>query len=176
LTVFTHPHKTGVTVDKEVMIASRTDSTPITVTEINIATEIIPAHSIGTGGYLVFDFFATRTGSASNVLLLFSLDGVGFYTDTMLIGVDSLQSRFILYANKLTATLKAASPQSVVFSPYYKGLIATQIVIDVDINIDLALTMGAVIFESPDTFTLEGYSIRTFNPSTSKNIISGKAQ
>jgi len=156
------------------MIASKTNSTPITATVIDVATEAIPAHAIGAGGYLVFDFFATRTGSASNILILFSLGGESFYADTMLVGDDNLQSRFILYANKLTATLKTDSGQSVIHSPYFKGPLVTQVLIDVDINVDNDLTIGAVIFQAPDTFTLEGYSIRTFNPSTSKNIISGK--
>ena len=175
MTVFTHPHKTGVQADKEVIIASETSSTPVVATDISIVTELIPAHSIGRGGYLVLDFFATRTGSASNILILFTLgDGQTFYADTMLVGVNSLQSRFILYADKLTSTLKTASGQAVVYTPYYKGLVATQISIDVDINVDNNFTVGAIIFQSPDTFTLEGYSIRTFNPSTSKNIISGR--
>ena len=106
--------------DKEVMIASKTSSTPITVTDINVATEVIPAHSIGRGGYLVFDIFATRTGSASNILLLFGLGaGQSFYADTMLVGTDSLQSRFILYADKLTAKIRLASGQENINTPYY---------------------------------------------------------
>lgn len=175
MAVFTRPHKTGVQVNKEVIIASETNSIPITATTITISTQVVPAHSIGTDGYLVFDFFATRSGSTSNVLILLSLGGQSFYADTMLAGVDSLQTRFILYADKSTTKLKLASAQSIVYSPYYRGVVAAQHSIDVDTEVDNDLTIGAVIFQSPDTFTVEGYSIRAFNPSTSKNIVIGKA-
>jgi hypothetical protein len=175
LTVFTHPHKTGVPVDKEVIIASETGSIPITVTTISMASQVVPAHSIGVGGYLVFDVFGTRTGSASNILLLFSLSGQGFYADTLVVGQNSIQTRFILYADNSTAVLKTASSQTNVRSPYYRGVLAEQTIIGVDTTVDNDFDIGGVIFEAPDTFTLEGYSIRTFNPSTSKNIISGKA-
>lgn len=175
MTVFTRPHRTGVPVDKEVIVASETGSIPITVTTISMAPQVIPAHSIGVGGYLVFDMFGTRTGSASNILLLFSLAGQGFYADTLFVDQNSIQTRFILYADNSTTALKVASSQSNVHSPYYRGVLAEQVVIGVDTTVDNEFDIGGIIFEAPDTFTLEGYSLRTFNPSTSKNIISGKA-
>lgn len=173
MTVFTYPRKTGVQADKEVIIASETGSIPITTTTIPIASQIVPAHSIGVGGYLVFDVFATRTGSASNVLVLFNLGGEGFYANSMVVGVNSLQTRFIMYADDLTPALKMQSTQSsIATTPYFKGPVV-QHRLFVDINVDNTLEIGGIIFSPPDTFTLEGYSIRTFNPSTSKNIVSG---
>jgi hypothetical protein len=173
LAVFTYPHRTGVPVDKEVIIASETGSIPITVTTIAMASQVVPAHSIGVGGYLVFDVFMTRTGSASNVLFLFSLAGEGFYSNSLVIGQNSIQTRFILYADDST-TLKVASTQSNIYSPYDTGVLAAQLSLPVDIEVDNEFAIGGIVFQSPDTFTLEGYSIRTFNPSTSKNIVSGK--
>jgi len=174
LTVFTYPGKTGIPVNKEVIIASGTSSTPVTGTSLNLASHIIPAHSTGLDGYLILDIFVTRTGTASNILILLFLDGLGFYTDTMTTADASLQTRFILYADHSTTTMKEESAQSTHNTPYYKGPFSTPVSIDVDTETDYDLSIGAVVFDTSDSFTLEGYSIRTFNPSNSNTITKGR--
>ena len=172
MTVFTHPHKTGVPVDREVIIASGSSSTPVSVTSLSIVNQVIPAHSIGIDGYLVIDLFSTRTGSADLIILLVGLDGSSLLSKQLVVGATNTQTRLIVYADHSAVEIKMAS-QSFIPTPYYKGFFALKETKPVNIEIDNELSIGAVVFNPSDSVTIEGYCIRTFNPSVSKSIIRG---
>lgn len=174
MTVYTYPDKTGVKIDKEVIIASDSDSALVSATDLSLITKVIPAHSIGINGFLTFDLFSTRTGSANSVIVLVTLNGSTILNRQLGAAQISAQTRFIIYADHSTIEVKTTS-QSFIPKPYYKGFFADKVTIPMNIEADNDLTIGVVVFDPSDTVTIEGYCIRTFNPSLSKNTISGKS-
>lgn len=174
MTVFTYPSKTGVQINKEVIIASGSSSTPVSVTDTNLITHTIPAHSIGIDGYLVIDLLATRTGSASLVIVLVFLNDETIFGGQLSVSDTGLQTRLIVYADHSTTVVKESSNQSIIPTPYYKGTFADQKVTPLGIDVDNEFAIGLVIIDSRDSATLEGYCLRAYNPSVSKSIISGK--
>lgn len=175
MTVFTYPHKTGVPVDREVIIASGSSSISVSVTSLAIVNQVIPAHSIGIDGYLVIDLFFTRTGDTSAIIPLVVLNNSTVFSTQLGTAVNSSQTRLILYADHSSVSLKLSS-QEIISTPYYKGFFAPKETILMNINVDNLLTVGLVILNPDDSATLEGYCIRTFNPSLSRDIISGQFQ
>ena len=172
MTVFTHHHKTGVPVDKEVIIASGSSSTPVSTTTLDVISQTIPAHSIGIDGYLVIDLFSTRAGDTDSIIIFVALNNSTILNKQLNTSATSFQTRLILYADHSAVDMKMPS-QEFIPTPYYKGFAATKEITPMDINVDNLLTIGLVFFNPADRATLEGYCIRAFNPSISKDIISG---
>lgn len=175
MTVFTYPHKTGVPVDREVIIASGSSSASISVTDLSVISQVIPAHSIGIDGYLVVDLFSTRAGDANTILVLVVLNNSTVLNRQLNPSATSFQTRLILYADHSTVDMKLSS-QEFIPKPYYKGFFAPKVTVPMNIEVDNLLTIGLVLFNPSDSAILESYCIRTFNPSISKDIISGQSQ
>ena len=175
MAVFTHPARTGVKANKEIIITSGSSSTPTTSTILNLVTRTVPAHSIGVDGYLVFDISVSRTGSGGIVILLVTLGGFTFANIILGVGATSNQTRFIIYADHSTTAVKIAANQSTIQTPYYKGIFADQYLMPINTEDDNDLIIGLVIISPGDSATLDGYCLRSFNPSTPNAIVSGRA-
>jgi len=164
MSVIIIPGVAGLDASTERMIASDTSSTAITATGGVTAFEhIIPARSIGPNGYIVLDLYMTRTGSNGNISPLLGLDGEAFHTAVMTTTDTSFQTRFYIYADASETAQKLATDMSTIATPYAKGAY-TKESLTVDMTVDTALTLFVVIATAGDSLTVEGYSIRIFNP------------
>ena len=164
MSVIIVPGIAGFDASTERMIASGTSSTAITATGGVTAFEhIIPARSVGPNGYIILDIYVTRTGSNGNINSLLILNGQTFHTNVMTITDTSFQTRFYIYADASETAQKLATDMSTIATPYAKGAY-TKENLTVDMTLDAVLTLFVVIAATGDSLTVEGYSLRMFNP------------
>lgn len=158
------PGIAGVDASTERMIISATSSTEITATGGVIAFEqIIPARSVGLNGYIVLDLYMNRTGSNGDITPLLSLGSESFHTAAMTTLDASFQTRFYIYADDSEAAQKLATDMGIVETPYATGPY-TKVNLTVDMTKDTTLALLVTIAVAGDGLTVEGYSIRLFNP------------
>ena len=158
------PGIAGLDASTERIIASGTSSTAITATGGVIAFEhIIPARSVGLNGYIVLDIYMTRTGSNGAINPFLALGGDVFHTAAMAVADTSFQTRFYIYADASQTAQKLATDMGAIATPYARGAYA-KVNLTADMTVDTTLALSVVIASAGDSLTVEGYSIRIFNP------------
>lgn len=158
------PAVAGVDASTERMIAASTSATSITTTGgVTVFDHIIPAGSVGANGYIVVDIYMTRDGPNGNIIPLLTLGGESFYASPMTVSDISFQTRFYIYADDSETSQKLASDMSITDTPYRKGTL-TKLELTVNMTVDNAINLYAVIASVGDSLIVEGYSIRLFNP------------
>jgi len=164
MSVVITPVIAGTDPTSERIIAATTSATPITATGGVTAFEhIIPARSVGPSGYIVLDIYMTRTGPNGDINPWLGLGAEAFHAAAMTITDTSFQTRFYIYADTLETAQKLATDMGTIATPYAKGAY-TKKNLTVDMTVDTVLSLFVVIAEAGDSLTVEGYSIRLFNP------------
>jgi hypothetical protein len=164
MSIITYPDISGTTPASDRIIASSTSATPITdVGLISMFNQIIPARSLGPNGYIILDIYMTRAGTSGDISVALGLGGTPFHISPLGILDTGFQTRFYIYADDSENAQKIASDMSIVDTPYTKGTL-TKVVMSEDLTLDTHLTMQINIANVGDSFVLEGYSIRLFNP------------
>jgi hypothetical protein len=170
--IFTQPSLTGIPVKTEKVIAASSDFSATSSSDPNYLSQVIPANSIGVDGFLILDIFMTRGGTVSLVFLTFTLGGEEFSSDIMFPFNGSYQTRIILYSNHSINELKSLANLTTTPTPYFKGN-AGKVVTPVNLKSDNLLNLDVQMFDASDSFTVESYSVRAFNPSGINTIIGG---